>query len=99
MLKIAFFLNLENYMLPCINKKLFGMDCMGCGFQRSLLLLIKGDFVAAFKMYPAIYTLLFFIVYIFLNIKFRFNNSQMIIRSLFIINTVLILGNFILKLI
>jgi hypothetical protein len=49
---------LETYMLPCLNKKIFGVDCLGCGMQRSISLLLKGDFVAAFYMYPAIYPLL-----------------------------------------
>ena len=51
------YLQLEEYMLPCLNKKLFGVDCLGCGIQRALSLLIHGEFIAAFKMYPAIYTL------------------------------------------
>ncbi|WP_375240011.1 DUF2752 domain-containing protein, partial [Aurantibacter sp.] len=45
-------------MLPCLNKKIFGFECMGCGMQRSTLLIFKGEFINAFKMYPAIYTLL-----------------------------------------
>ena len=96
---MVFFLNLEEYMLPCINKKLFGVDCLGCGLQRAVLLLLKGDFIGAFKMYPAIYTLLVFITFIFLNFKFQFKNSQIIIRMLFAVNVILIVGNFILKLI
>ncbi len=90
-------LSLEDYMLPCINKKLFGMDCFGCGMQRSIILLLKGDFFAAFKMYPAIYSLLFLVIFIFLNLKFNFKNSTLIIRLLFAINLILIVGNFILK--
>ena len=86
-------------MLPCINKKLFGFDCLGCGIQRSFVFLLQGDFLEAFKMYPAIYSLLIFIGYIFLNLKYNFQNSQMIIRLLLAINTFLIVGNFILKLI
>jgi uncharacterized protein YqgC (DUF456 family) len=49
-------------MLPCLFKTLFGMECLGCGFQRALFLLFHGNFFAAFKMYPALYsTLLFFV--------------------------------------
>ena len=47
-------------MIPCLSKTLFGVECLGCGFQRSLLLLLKGDFMAAFQMYPAIFTTLLF---------------------------------------
>ena len=92
------FLKLEDYMLPCLNKKLFGMECMGCGFQRSVALLLHGDFIAAFKMYPAIYPLFALLIYVLLNLKFKFNNAQKIIRLLAIIAIILIVSNFILKL-
>ena len=51
-------MDIEKYMLPCMNKSLFGVDCLGCGTQRSLLLLINGDFTKAFYQFPAIYTTL-----------------------------------------
>ncbi len=53
-------------MLPCINKKIFGVDCFGCGAQRAFLLIIKGDFKAAFVLFPAIYTTILFFVFVFL---------------------------------
>ena len=48
---------MEDYMLPCLHKEIFGVDCLGCGIQRATALLFRGEFIAAFKMYPAIYTL------------------------------------------
>ena len=53
-------MNLEKYMIPCMNKQLFGFDCPGCGMQRALALILKGEFVDAFFMFPAIYTLIAF---------------------------------------
>ncbi len=53
-----FLKGLEDYMIPCANKKIFGMECLGCGAQRATAFLFKGEFVLAFKMYPAIFTLL-----------------------------------------
>jgi hypothetical protein len=51
----------ENYMLPCLFKTLFGIECLGCGFQRAVFLLFQGDFFNAFKMYPAVYSTLLFL--------------------------------------
>ncbi len=51
---------MKNYMLPCMFKEFFGMDCIGCGFQRALDLLLHGEFINAFYMFPAIYSTLFF---------------------------------------
>lgn len=53
---------LEDYMLPCPSKKFFGIECFGCGSQRALALILKGDFIGAFLMFPAIYPLLMFLL-------------------------------------
>lgn len=87
----------EDFMLPCLNKKLFGFDCMGCGMQRSALLVFKGEFTAAFYMYPAIYTLLLFFAFVIASSFISIKNSNKIIALLAIINVLVIVINFILK--
>jgi hypothetical protein len=84
-------------MLPCLNKKLFGIDCLGCGFQRSLLSVLKGDFVAAFKVYPAIFTLLLMAVFLLLHLKFKFKNSKKIIIIFATINVLIIVISYFIK--
>ena len=49
-------------MLPCAYKYFFGIDCPICGAQRSLLLLMQGNFAESFKIYPP---LIFLLVLIF----------------------------------
>lgn len=87
----------EDYMLPCLNKKLFGFDCMGCGMQRSVSLILHGDFVDAFYMYPAIYTLILLFGFILINYFKNYKFANKIIITLAILNAVIIIGNFILK--
>lgn len=89
----------EDFMFTCLNKSLFGFDCMGCGGQRALLLLFQGEFIAAFKMYPAVYTLIPLFVFITLNFFFKFKRATKIISILGIVSIVLILLNYIIKLI
>jgi hypothetical protein len=84
-------------MLPCLNKQLFGIDCVGCGFQRALIYLVKGDFIAAFNIYPAIYTLLLFALFLLLNLKIKFKNSRKIIITFAIINVLIILISYFIK--
>ena len=55
---------MEEYMLPCLNKKLFGIECLGCGIQRATAFLFKGEFLLAFKTYPAIYTLILLVLFL-----------------------------------
>jgi len=39
-------------LFPCAYKTLFGIDCPICGFQRAFWLLLDGDFIESFKIYP-----------------------------------------------
>ncbi|WP_339917503.1 DUF2752 domain-containing protein [Yeosuana marina] len=88
---------LDDYMIPCLNKKLFGVECPGCGIQRSLSLVIHGEFTAAFKMYPAIYLLILLFTFIGLNFFFKFKNSNKIISILAITSIITIILSFIIK--
>lgn len=89
----------EDYMIPCLNKKLFGFECLGCGLQRSASLLFHGEFIAAFKMYPAIYTLIPLFLLIGINIFYKFKNANKIINLLAIASVSIIIISFIIKLI
>lgn len=87
----------SKYMLPCLNKKLFGIDCPGCGAQRSLMLLLKGEFKEAFHMYPAIYTLITLGLILIVGI---FNSSKQltIFRNILIgINVCIIVISYLIK--
>jgi len=88
---------IEDYMLPCLNKKLFGIDCPGCGLQRSIFLFFKGEFSAAFDMYPAIFTLIPLAIFAIASqfIRFRFETSIKV--TLGFVSGAIILVNYILK--
>ena len=77
---------MEEYMLPCLSKTLFGVECLGCGTQRALVLLFQGDFIGAFKMYPAIYTTLLFFIFLFFHFVDKSRNYTKTIIAFAIIN-------------
>ncbi|MEL4454960.1 DUF2752 domain-containing protein [Lutimonas vermicola] len=85
-------------MLSCQWKEM-GMECLGCGFQRSVVLVLKGDFQHAFLLYPAIYTLFLMMIFLGLHLRFNFSKGHSILKWLFILNIVIIVVNYILKLI
>ena len=87
----------EDYMLPCLNKKFFGVECFGCGLQRSVILLFQGEFIAAFKMYPAIYTLILFVGFLILNLVYKFIYAERIKLILVVLNVVIIVTSYIIK--
>ncbi|TYA56371.1 DUF2752 domain-containing protein [Formosa maritima] len=84
-------------MLPCLNKQILGFECLGCGFQRAFLFLIKGEFLAAFKMYPAIYTLIPLFLFIGINFFFKFKHSNKIIKILAIVSISIIIVSYTFK--
>lgn len=81
-------------MLPCANKTLFGVDCMGCGTQRAFALLIEGDFIGAFKMFPAIYTTLLLFVFLGLHFVDKNRKYNFFILVTAIINAVIMIVSF-----
>ena len=91
-------MSFEDFMIPCLNKKLFGFECMGCGMQRSIALIFNGEFVAAFFMYPAIYTLIALFSCVIVNIFFKFKHGTRIINVLAIITVIIIVVSYIIKL-
>ncbi|TFG77698.1 MAG: DUF2752 domain-containing protein [Flavobacteriales bacterium] len=84
-------------MLPCFSKRIFGVECPGCGIQRAMVFLIHGDFTAAFHMYPAIYTLIPLLFFLLADHLFKIKYSNIITIALMGSSVVLILGNYLLK--
>ena len=88
---------MEEYMLPCMNKKLFGVECMGCGTQRAAYMVSQGNFVDAFKMFPAIYTTILLFTFIFLHFVDKKRKYHKIIIFLAILNAVIMVFAYIYK--
>ncbi len=84
-------------MIPCMNKTLFGIDCLGCGTQRAIVLIFRGDFAGAFNMFPAIYTTLLLVFFIFLNIIQKSRNYNKLIIALAIVNVAIMIFSYIYK--
>lgn len=87
----------EDYMLPCMNKSLFGVDCMGCGTQRALILLSKGEFKEAFYMFPAIYTTILLFLFLGLHFIDKSRNYHKLIVPMAILNAVIMVISYIYK--
>lgn len=88
---------LETHLLQCPTKKLIGIDCLGCGFQRSFLLLINGNLVDSFLMYPALIPLLLMFGYLITHLFLRFKKGAKTLQYFYILNSILIITNYIIK--
>jgi hypothetical protein len=88
---------LNDHLLTCPFKSMTGIDCPGCGMQRSVIKLLEGDVAQSIAYHPAGTTTLIMIVFLILHTKFDFKHGARALTILFILNIVLITGNYIYK--
>lgn len=89
---------LENSMLSCPYQKYFNIDCMGCGIQRSIIALLKGNFAESFYYYPALFPMSFLFLFSIIHVIFKLKHGTSIIKYQFIFVVAIVLINFIIKL-
>lgn len=90
---------LQNHLLPCPFKYLTGIDCPGCGFQRSVIALAQGNLYKSFQLYPAAIPLLLFFAYGLADKFFQLDNSKNHFKkTLFVITGAIILSSYGIKL-
>ncbi|MCC8425200.1 DUF2752 domain-containing protein [Mucilaginibacter sp. UR6-11] len=89
---------LQNHLLPCPFKWLTGIDCPGCGFQRAVIALLKGNVHESFLLYPpAIPLLLILACYLAAGYAGSINYSTILKRRLIILAGVIILISYCIK--
>jgi Protein of unknown function (DUF2752) len=90
---------LEKHQLPCLFKQLTHIDCPGCGMQRSLLLLLNGEVLSSFKMYPALVPIMLLFGFLVLHLIFKIRNGTIILKYSYIFCAGIIMLSYIYKLI
>lgn len=84
-------------MLPCFYKKYLGIECPGCGMQRSAIALIKGQFFESLSLYPMLIPLGLMLIFLLFHLKFKFENGSKILVYFFVGNALGILASYVLK--
>jgi hypothetical protein len=81
-----------------MNKQIFGFDCPGCGTQRAIALVLEGDFIGAFQMFPPVYTTILFFIVAILQLVNKSRSYSTLLIALAIINVVSMIISYIYKL-
>ncbi|MBC2840013.1 DUF2752 domain-containing protein [Robiginitalea sp. SC105] len=81
-----------------MSKQLLGISCPGCGLQRAVALLLKGELVNSFMMYPALLPMMALFGFILADRWMRIPNGTRIISLLAGLTAAAILINFFVKL-
>ncbi len=88
---------LENHFMACPYRAISGIDCPGCGMQRSLIELLKGNVLESLQLYPALLPTIFTLLFTSLHLIFKFNNGASVIKYSFIGTTLIVLINYFMK--
>jgi hypothetical protein len=90
---------LEQHMLRCPSKMLLHIDCPGCGLQRGILALMKGNLAESLKVYPAAIPILIMFAYLLLHLLFKYKHGARNLSFLFMFCAGIILVHYIYKVI
>ncbi len=73
------------------------MDCPGCGMQRAIIELLKGNIWESILLYPALLPTIFLFIFLILHLIFKFKKGALILKISFIFTVSIIIINFIIK--
>jgi len=90
---------LEARMKPCSFKEMTGIECPGCGLQRSVIELLKGNLWESIRLYPALIPVMVMFLFLFLHLVFKFKWGAFTLKVMFIMNMSIIFLHYIYKLI
>ncbi|RZJ19807.1 MAG: DUF2752 domain-containing protein [Acinetobacter sp.] len=85
------------FLIPCPFKYLTHLDCPGCGFQRSVLALIQGDFEKSCHFYPPAIPFLIGVLIGISSYSFKWDRNSKILKSAYLTVGFIILINYIFK--
>ena len=88
---------LQHHLLTCPFKYLFGLDCPGCGFQRSILALFRGELLMSLKLYPPTPLIIILVIITAIHLKFELKNGAYFIKMIYIGITLIMVTNYLYK--
>ncbi len=88
---------LEQHLLTCSIKSVFGIDCPGCGSQRALIALLKGDLVDSIHYHAALIPFIITITLLITQLIGKFDNGGKWVMWSFIITTFITFTQYIIK--
>ncbi|WP_040299311.1 DUF2752 domain-containing protein [Arcticibacter svalbardensis] len=89
---------LQNHLLPCPFKYLTGIDCPGCGFQRSVVALLQCNLHESLEIYPATIPILILLITVLLKMQRFFVNRPYIKDVMLVLSTIIITASYLFKL-
>ncbi len=86
---------LESVTQPCVYVTLLGTECPGCGTQRAIIELLKGNFLESATVYPPIIPNLLLLLVLFIHLVFKLRKGASYLKILFVLNIIVMVLNYI----
>ena len=90
---------LESVELPCPSRKYLHMECPGCGLQRGMIALLRGEWSQSIGFYPALIPIILLLLFALVHLRLKIPKGNLVIRYGQVIVVILIAGNYIYKII
>ncbi|MCK4853518.1 MAG: DUF2752 domain-containing protein [Bacteroidales bacterium] len=90
---------LESHQGSCSFREHAGIDCPGCGLQRSIIALLQGNLVESIMLFPALLPVLAMFGFLGLHLVFKLKYGALILKVFYITNISIIILSYIYKLI
>ena len=88
---------LEHHLLTCFIKSHFGIECPGCGMQRSLIALLKGDVIESIQYHSAVIPFIITITLLIVQLITKHEKGAKWVMWAFSTTTVITIVQFIIK--
>jgi Na+-driven multidrug efflux pump len=88
---------LEQNAMACYYHKYLGVQCPGCGMQRSMAELLRGNFSTSLELFPALVPLLFMFLFLMMHLVFKFRSGAAILKYAFIVNAFIIMVTWVIR--
>lgn len=90
---------LDKYSMSCFYKNQLGVECPGCGMQRSMAELLRGNLAESLLLFPALIPIVFMITFLILHLIFNYRNGAAILKYSFIFTASVIVVHYVSKII
>lgn len=88
---------LEQHLFTCMFKSMLGIDCPGCGSQRALIALLKGDLMESLNYHAALIPFIITISLLIIQLIGKFENGGKWVMWSFIATTIITFVQYIIK--
>ena len=86
---------LEKRQLACFYKSTLGVECPGCGIQRALIALLRGEVIESLKLFPALIPTIAMLILLVVHTVYKLNNGGKILISFAIFNVAITIVSYI----